>query len=232
MDFVLPPRCLACGEDVDLQGALCPACWAELSFITDPVCRRCGLPFEADLAVEGGECAGCLAHPPPVDQHRAVWRYEGTARRLVLGFKHGDRTHVAQPLAAHLQRVGQDMFKDADIIAPVPLHKWRLLHRRYNQAALLALTLAARVKLTCLPDLLQRMKNTPSQGGLNHRQRKRNVSSAFACAPHHLAAIQDRHIILVDDVFTTGATLFECAKVLRRAGVRRVDALSLCRVVK
>ncbi|MBP2232327.1 ComF family protein [Azospirillum agricola] len=230
LDALLPPRCLCCGTAVDRQGGLCPGCWSGLSFIAPPFCARCGLPFEY-AAQEGNVCGACLAAPPAFARARAVLVYDDGSRPLVLGFKHGDRIHAADAYGGWLARAGKELLADADLLAPVPLHRGRLFRRRYNQAALLAQALAKRCGVPAVPDLLLRQRATPTQGGLNREGRHRNVRGAFRlrCGP---ASVEGKRVVLVDDVLTTGATLAECARVLGRAGAARVDVLTLARVVK
>ena len=119
-DVLLPPRCLACVEPVDMPGRLCPDCWSSIDFIGLPHCATCGLPFDYD---EGSDalCGACIAEPPAFDRARSVLRYDGAARNLVLGFKHGDRTHGAPALARWMARAGESLLADADAVAPVPL---------------------------------------------------------------------------------------------------------------
>lgn len=229
LDALLPPRCLSCGRPVDRQGGLCGACWSALTFIAPPACTCCGLPFE--YAVEGENlCGACVAAPPLFARARAVLVYDDASRPLILGFKHGDRTHAAPPFGVWLARAGAELLTDADLLAPVPLHRWRLFMRRYNQAALLAQETGRAAGVAAVPDLLVRRRRTRSQGGLDRQGRHRNVAGAFAL--RRPGAVEGKRVVLVDDVLTTGATLGECARVLLRAGARRVDVLTLARVVK
>ncbi|WP_042704316.1 ComF family protein [Azospirillum sp. B506] len=232
LDALLPPRCLCCGEAVDRQGGLCAACWVKLTFIAPPLCDCCGLPFEYE-AQEGALCGACLASPPPFARARAVLAYDDGSRPLVLGFKHGDRIHAAKAYGVWLARAGKLLLEDADRLLPVPLHRARLFHRRYNQAALLAQALSRHSGVPVTPDLLQRQRFTPTQGGLDRQGRHRNVKGAFRLRPGQSAKEQvtGRRLVLIDDVMTTGATLAECTRVLLRAGAARVDVLTLARVV-
>ena len=231
LNGILPPRCLKCGVPVDAAGALCSACWPAMAFLAPPYCAVCGLPFEFDLG-PGAICAGCAAEPPVFQRARAVLRYDDASRDLILRFKHGDRTDAAPAFGQWLQRAGAGLLADAEVIAPVPLHWWRLFRRRYNQAALLGGALAKAAGVPAVNDLLVRRRATPSQGGLGAAQRRRNVAGAFAVHPRHRAALADRRVLLVDDVLTTGATAEACARALFKAGARAVDVLTLARVVR
>ncbi len=231
VDTVLPLRCLACGAIVDEIGALCPACWTGLELIAAPVCASCGLPFGHD-GEPGAVCGGCLAHPPAFDRARAALRYNDLAAKLIVGFKRGDRLHHLAAFARWLERSGGSMVGEADLICPVPLHPVRLWRRRYNQSALLANALAKRAARRSTPDLLVRRRATPSQGGLNRRQRIENLRGAIAVRRGRTDAVRGARVVVVDDVMTTGATVDACAKALKRAGALRVDVVALARVVR
>lgn len=231
LDALLPARCIACGATVEAGGALCAACWSEVTFLGAPQCGCCGYPFEFS-AVEGSLCAACTARPPAYDRARSVFRYQPESRALILRFKHADGTHAAPAYGTWLARAGADLLTDCDLILPVPLHRWRLFRRRYNQSALLALALARVSGRPVAVDLLVRRRNTPSQGRMSALARRRNVRTAFALRPGRAAAVAGRRVLLVDDVLTTGATVEECARVLRRAGAARIDVLTLARVVR
>ncbi len=231
LDALLPPLCLSCQAIVDQPGAVCPACWAKLSFLGAPMCRRCGLPFPHDVG-PAAECAACVADPPPWERARAVFAYDDASRGLVLGFKHSDRLHGAPAFGRWLARAGTELAAEADIVAPVPLHWLRLALRRYNQAALLARALAAASDVACIPDLLKRTRRTPSQGKLGRGERQRNVAGAFRLRERYRARIDGKRILLVDDVLTTGATARACTKALLAAGAAAVDVVTLARVVR
>jgi ComF family protein len=234
LDALLPPRCLGCGCNVGAPGTLCPGCWEQVVFLGPPMCGCCGFPFELAPDAELGDtlCAACHADPPPYARARAVMAYDAGSRGLVLGFKHADRTEAAPAFAQWMARAGHELLSDAHLIAPVPLHRWRLLARRYNQSALLANQLGRLTGVPVVPDLLVRRRNTPSQGHLSRAGRSRNVAGAFAVPPRRAWRVRGRSVVLVDDVLTTGATVAACARVLKRAGARRVDVLTLARVVR
>lgn len=231
LDLLLPPRCLACGAVVAAEAPLCPSCWPTLSFLAPPFCACCGLPFAHDLGA-GALCGGCAARPPVFQRARAVFRYDEASRGLILAFKHGDRLDAVPPFARWLATAGAELLAAADLIVPVPLHRRRLFARRYNQAALLAQALGKRSGRPVATQLLLRRRNTPSQGHLKPKQRRQNVKGAFAVAPGGAEArLAGRRVLLVDDVFTTGATLEAAAKPLLAAGASQVDCLTLARVV-
>jgi ComF family protein len=235
LDSVLPPLCLGCNEIVAEPGALCAACWPSFSFIAAPHCSRCGTPFAEPVGDEA-QCGACLRRPPRFRKARAALVYDDKSRRLVLPFKHGDRTDMARACGRWMARAGGELVAEAELIAPVPLHWRRLFTRRYNQAVLLARAVArtaeqeGRARLA--PDLLRRARWTGSQAGLKADERRTNVRRAFALHPRWREAVKDKAVLLVDDVLTTGATVEACALALQRAGARHVDVLTLARVVR
>lgn len=231
LDLALPPRCPASGVVVARPGGLAPAAWDAIRFLGGPCCHSCGLPFDTPLPEET-RCAACDARPPQYDRVRAALAYDDASRSLMLHFKHGDRTDLAPVFARWMGRAGGEILDQADRLVPVPLHRARLWRRRYNQAALLAQELSAVSAVQTDPTLLKRARATPSQGRLSPLARQRNVRGAFLVPDRAKEAVQGRHLVLIDDVFTTGATLDECARVLKRAGAARVDALCLARVLR
>lgn len=231
LDLLLPWRCIACGASVEGPGALCPECWSGITFIAPPVCACCGYPFPYEVGASA-LCASCVAHPPHFERARAVFAYDDASRGPVLAFKHADRIDAAPAFGQWLKRAGAELLADDPLILPVPLHRTRLMARRYNQSAELARALAAASGAACVPDLLRRTRRTPSQGGLSASGRRRNVQGAFAVRPGMEARIRGRRLLLVDDVFTTGATADACARALRRARSGPVDVLTLARVVR
>jgi ComF family protein len=232
LNLLFPPLCVACRVQVAQARSLCPKCWGAMSFIEGAVCSVCGAPFEVD---PGGEtvCAACHAKPRDFDRARALLHYDETSKPLVLTFKYGDRLDHAPAFARWLERSGRLLIAEADILVPVPLHRWRLWKRRYNQAAVLAEGLAKLSGHPHDPMALERKRPTPSQGEMaSPKARRRNVMGAFRVPSAKIEMVKGRNILLVDDVFTTGATLDACARALKRAGAARVDALTLARVVR
>lgn len=158
--------------------------------------------------------------------------YDDASRAIVLAFKHGDHTHYALAFGAWLQRAAAPFLPQIDLIAPVPLHRWRLFRRRYNQSVLIGRVLARHSGRLLVPDLLVRRRNTPSQGRLTRDQRRRNVSGAFTVRPALREGLAGKRVLLVDDVFTTGATVEACSRALLAAGAAAVYVVTLARVVR
>jgi ComF family protein len=230
LDAVLPPLCASCRTPLADAGGLCPACWAQMSFIAPPYCERLGIPFVYDPG-PGVLSMEAIADPPAYDRARAVARYDGVARELVHRLKYGDRLDLAAFMGRWMARAGRELLDDADALVPVPLHWRRLWGRRFNQAATLARTAAAESGLPVLTAALTRQRATAHQVGLSRSARAINVQGAFAVTPEGRAAIHGKRIVLVDDVLTSGATVDACTRVLRRAGAGTVDVLVFARVV-
>jgi ComF family protein len=232
LDLLLPPRCLACGVEVGAPGNLCAGCWPGLRFLTPPWCRACGYPLPHALP-EAPLCPACAAEPPGFDRARAALRYDEGSRRLVLAFKRGARFEGVPSFGRWLARAGAELLPDADLVLPVPLHRWRLLSRGYNQSAVLAQAVAREAGRPWLPDALLRTRATASQQGLSATARRENITpAAFRVRPSALPRVEGARVVLVDDVLTTGSTLEACCAVLKRHGAARVDALTLARVVR
>jgi ComF family protein len=228
---LLPPRCVACDASVDAPGLLCSDCFRKTGFITEPFCTRCGVPF-ANAALGGLEhlCPACRATPPVFRYARAALRYDTQGRRLILPFKHADRTELASVLAPHMARAGAALLRDADLLVPVPLHRGRLFRRRYNQAALLAQAVARIADRPAVPDALRRERATASLGEKSATERTAEVAGAFAVRPSRAKQIVGKQVLLIDDVMTSGATANACADVLLAAGATSVDVLVAARV--
>lgn len=234
-DTLWPPACALCGDPVQDAHALCPGCWRDTTFAASPLCNRCGAPTQG--AGDAPVCDACLHVPLAFARARAATIYEGAGRRIAMSLKHGDRLDLARPAAIWMRRAAWPLIEDADLIVPVPLHWRRFVRRRFNQSAELARALHALVLAegprpapALIPDLLRRIRATPSQGRRTRDQRADNVRGAFMVAPRFAARLQGKRVLLVDDVMTTGATLSACAEALMAAGAGGVDAACLSRV--
>jgi len=227
-DLVFPPRCPLCGEGLSAQSGLCSTCWNELAIPGEPACNLCQRPFGDGIA-DDLTCAPCLAEPPKHDGIVAGTLYNETSRRLVLAFKHGGKIALA-PMMAQLI-AGRTPVDEQWLVIPVPLHRWRLWKRGYNQAALLAREIAKLSGAVLAVDSLQRRKMTPTLGGLGRKARARALSGAIMAHPNRLHALRGAKILLVDDVLTSGATSNACVAVLKRAGASQVKIACFARVV-
>lgn len=228
-NVVAPALCLSCHDRTASHDALCAGCWQQVAFITPPLCHRLGLPLPF-----GGEglqiSAAAAADPPPYDRARAAAAFGGVARELVHDFKYSDRHEVRRLLAHWMVRAGSELLADADILVPVPMTRWRLVRRQFNQAALLAREVSRSSGVRFDPVALAKTKRTPTQVGSSAAQRVANVAGAFAVTAAGRRRIVGRKVILVDDVITTGATVGACARALRAAGAQRVDVLAVAMV--
>ena len=232
VDYALPPRCPGCGIIVGEDRQFCLTCWSSLDFLDGPSCSHCSIPLPTALPGEPIACGACLASPPPFEGAPAALAYGPVARTVALRLKYGRRTGharlMARLMARHLTALGA---ADTMLLVPVPLHLWRLWSRGFNQAALVADELA---RLTGAPrdhHLLLRIKSTASLRGKGRRERERIVAGAFALAPDAKLRAAGRHLVLVDDVHASGATLRAAARVLARSGAAHVSALTWARVV-
>ncbi|UYY58609.1 ComF family protein [Sphingomonas sp. S2-65] len=226
-DFALPPRCPGCGQVTAEDHRFCVTCWSSLSFLGPPWCALCHLPFEYDRGAEA-LCGACMADPPAHDGVRAAVAYGNVARGVALKLKYGGRLGCAETMARAMARL---MPGDVEMLVPVPLHRWRIWSRGYNQAALIARSLS-RVQGTPVEvDLLRRVKATPVLRGLGAKGRVRAVAGAFALGPDARAKLRGRTIVLVDDVHTSGATAEACSRVLKRGGAAKVILLCWARVL-
>jgi len=231
LDFVLPPRCPSCGEIVADQHSFCPECWQGIHFLGDPCCARCGLPFAYDLGPDA-MCGGCHADPPPFHRARAAMAYGPVARTIALRLKYGRRIGLARLAARFMIRHVESDDPSALLFVPVPLHRWRLWWRGFNQSALIANALAALAGATAANEALVRSVRTPPLRRMSASKRRKLVRNAFAIGDGQAGRIAGRHVILVDDIWTTGATASACAKVLKRAGAARIDLLCWSRVLE
>ena len=229
LDLALPPICLSCGVHVDRHRMLCPGCWSQVDFITPPLCDRLGVPLPFDSG-ERAVSAAALAAPPVYDRARAAAAYDGVMRDLVHSLKYRDRPEGCRLFAQWMCLAGADVLEEADVLVPVPLHWSKLWARRFNQSALIAREISKSTGLPLLPHVLRRSKRTSSQVGLSLDQRRRNVRGAFIVPDQLSGKVAGRHVLLIDDVITTGATADACARSLRAAGAHAVDVLALARV--
>lgn len=230
LDQIYPPVCIACTAPLGEDGALCPSCFAQLRQIRAPLCPVLGIPFDADPG-GGMVSAEAIADPPPFKAARAAVAYGEVAGTIVSRLKYGDRPELAPFCARLMAAAGHAFWADEPVILPVPLHSSRLRFRRYNQSMLLAQSLGRMLALKVDAHLVVRRRKTRQQVGLSGDSRLRNVQGAFAAHPHIVERLKGRPVVLVDDVYTTGATVKAITRVLLRAGAEEVNVLTFARVV-
>ncbi|WP_259444723.1 double zinc ribbon domain-containing protein [Neotabrizicola shimadae] len=232
LHVIYPPQCISCGAPVTTDFGLCGPCWRQTPFVSGLVCDLCGTPLPGEDPGAVVHCDDCLTIARPWNQGRAALLYKDNARQLVLSLKHGDRLDLARPAAVWMTKVATPLLSPGTLVAPVPLHWWRLAVRRYNQSALLSKGVARLAGMEHCPDLLKRRRATPSQEGRTRDERFANLSGALTLHPRHVGRVKDRPVLLVDDVMTSGATLAAAAEACVAAGASRVSVVVLARVAK
>ena len=229
VDYALPPRCPICGTTVDADNRFCLACWRQLDFLAKPWCASCGLPFAFERA-EDSRCTKCLSKPPILDGVRAVVRYDGRSSLIPMRLKYGTRLGLAGLIADHLQKFAIE-YSDNAIIVPVPLHHTRLWRRGFNQSVLIGRELARGSGIAMDCGVIFRGKITPPLRGMSGARRERTVRSAFVSSADAPARVAGKSVILVDDVYTSGATSNACARLLKKAGAQQVLVFCWARVI-
>ncbi|MEO0676944.1 MAG: ComF family protein [Pseudomonadota bacterium] len=231
LKLIYPSQCVGCGDLVESDHGLCGPCWRDTPFITDGICDACGVPL---LGGEPGElalCDDCLTHKRPWSRGRSTLVYEGRARAMVLGLKRGSREDLVAPAGPWMAHAGRDLIEDDTLIVPVPLHWTRLISRRFNQAALLAGSVARATGREADMTALTRIMRTPQLKDATHDMRFKVLKDAIRpnAARHKM---RDRAVLLIDDVMTSGATLSAATHAAYQGGARRVDVLTLARAAR
>lgn len=226
-----PPQCLTCDARVTTDFGLCGDCWRETAFISGLVCNQCGTPLQGEDSDSAAICDDCLTIARPWSQGRAALMYSGNGRHIALALKHGDRTDLARPAARWMLRAALPLLQPNSLVAPIPLHWTRLFKRRYNQAALLSDMIAKTAGLEHCPDLLIRRHSTKPQSG-SRDERFHAMANAITAHPRHANRIEGRHILLIDDVMTSGATFAAGAEACIAQGAIGISVLALARVAK
>lgn len=236
LDLVFPALCPVCASTLAARrrDPLCGACWDLIPRIAPPCCDRCGLPGRALTPMltevvlpDPPLCGACRVDPPGWDWARAGAAYDGVMRDAIHAFKFRGKRALARPLAALIGEQWPPLARDVTALVPVPLGRPRQRERGFNQAALLAERLAPALGVAVRPRWLARVRDTQPQSDLGAAERHANVRGAFAAR----AEVAGRHVVVVDDVLTTGATVTECARALRAAGAARVGVVAVARVL-
>jgi len=225
LSLIYPPLCFGCRSTVDFNNTICSSCWGKLSIITDPMCRCCGLPFPVEME---GLCQYCREKKPRYKAARAALRYDDFCEDLIHKYKYYDKTELVPIFANFVCRAGREIISKCEVIIPVPMDSNKLKRRKYNQAALLAKKLAELSGKKYIGDYLIKSRSIPSQSGLTREKRLENVKNVFTFNPKYKKEVYDQ-VLLIDDVYTTGATAIECTKQLRKYGVRDVYVLTIAK---
>lgn len=235
LQFLFPPRCVGCGDLVESDFGLCGSCWRETPFVGGLVCDKCGIPILGEEKQAPALCDDCLRYERPWSKGRTAILYRDNGRRLVLAIKHGDRHDIVRPAARWLALAGKPLLESLEggvIIAPIPLHRARLFKRRFNQSALLARGLARILSQPVCLDLFQRPIVGGSMQGLDHSERFSKMQGAMIVNPKRADMLENKTVLIVDDVMTSGATLSAATLAAVEAGARDVRILTLARVAK
>ena len=227
LNLLFPAKCLICNS-YHTQTEICGECWGKFTFITKPYCSICSYPFAYENDSDA-VCGYCIIKQPNYDKALSILKYDQHSKNLIHKFKYQDQLHILNYFARLMSNMGKDLLAQADIILPVAMHQSKLLKRGYNQAALLAMKIASTQKLQYLPQLLIKIKNVQPQAGLTKEQRSKNIKNTFQLNEKFLDQARDKTIILVDDVITTGATIDECCKVLKKAKPKQIFVLTLAK---
>ena len=203
-----------------------------MPFNTDCACVRCGASLIGVMETAGAECDDCMQTPPPWAEGRAVFRYQGLARKMILELKHGDQPELAALAAAWMAQIAANMLTEKTLIVPIPVHWQRFLQRKYNQAEVLAKHVAKHSGAELKPDILRRPRKTVPLKAVNRSERFSILESAFEINPDKAQEIQERKIVLIDDVMTSGATLSAATQTLQHAGAGDISVLVLARVTE
>ena len=230
-ELLVPGTCIICDAAVEKQGGCCAKCWQQVNFISEPRCPVMGTPFSVDLG-EGMLSAEAIANPPPFGRLRAAVLYDDLPRQLVSRFKYSDHPEYARWFARWMILAGKDFLDEQPLIVPVPLHRGRLFSRRFNQSAEISRQIAKQsdARERYEPELLVRTRATKQQVGLSEKGRERNVSGAFRVSTAGQLKVRGAKVLLVDDVYTTGATSRAATRTLLRAGAASVNVLVFAKV--
>jgi ComF family protein len=224
VDYLFPYRCLKCFSYTQDENGLCSSCFAGLHFNAKPFCIICGKGFNIDID-QSNLCGPCTVKKPIYDQARFIIRYDEKSKGLIHSFKYNDKTILSKIFCKMLYTQYREFIESSDIIVPIPMHKLKRLSRLYNQTQYLAKSLSDLSKINMISDLLIKYKYTKPQTSLNQKARKKNINNSFLVNKKY--DIKGKTILIIDDVITTGSTISECAKILKKEGCRKVFVIAI-----
>ena len=226
INSIYPPKCMVCKQNVSDDDHFCSICWPKIEFISEPFCKICGLPQAVEYLVF--ECQSCQSLKPKFDLSKSVFRYNWITRKMIKNFKFYGKTYYSKNFAQLIFKSCKELVNSCDYIIPVPMHDNDLHNRGFNQTLLIAISLAQISNKPLLKNTLLKIKQSEAQSTLSRKERLENLKNVFAVNSKHYL-LKDKNVVIIDDVMTTGATLNECAKVLKKAGVKKVITLSIAR---
>lgn len=231
-DILFPPACVVCDKllEGDLHFSFCPACFSKVRFISHPLCPRCGLPYFTETESDH-LCGDCLSRKQYFTSVRSLGVYETSLLKAIQRFKYHGSLHAGEALGSLMAALSHQTFDDGqyDVLMPVPLHIQRLRERGFNQSLVLARAVASRFSVELDFMTLRRTASTAPQTGLKKEERAANVRGAFKLEEGH--RVKGKKVLVIDDVYTTGSTVRECARILTRGGAERVGVLTLARAL-
>lgn len=227
LDIIFPQKCYLCEEISETKG-ICHACWKKINWISEPKCKICGYPFILEI---DNVCGKCLQEKPYFDKAISVFEYNDFSKKLIVMFKHYDLTNLMEQIANMMYGVSEQEIKNSHAIIPVPISFYKRIRRKYNQSELIAQKISQLSGIKYEPRILIKQKNTQDQEELSAQKRKRNLIGAFSLNKHAFDKINGKKVVLVDDVFTTGATANECSKILKKNGAVSITLITLARVL-
>jgi ComF family protein len=226
-NLLFPARCDLCGAFIESSG-LCVDCWNKISWISEPKCKICGIPFEIDI---DSVCALCLSKKQYFDKIVSVFKYDEFSKEIIAKFKYYDATNLSRIFAQWIVRVAEKEISDSDLVITVPTHFVKRLRRKYNQSELLAIEICKITEKPYEPRVLKKAKHNRPQEGLSSSEREKNVTNTFFVNEKYVGAINNKNLILVDDVVTTGSTANECCKALKKHGAKSITIVTAARAV-
>lgn len=234
INLIFPPKCILCGKIIEEYDTLCPKCWEKVEFIQKPFCNKCSTPLQVKISDED-LCANCLKEMPLYIKSRSAIVYNEESAKIIFKFKFYDDLHTKKFIAKNMLKASQDIINNIDVLIPIPLHKKRLIHRKYNQALILANEIGQLSNKKVIYNFLKKKQNTTPQAKLTGIERTKNIKDKFCINPKYLKDIsnyKNLNFAIIDDVMTTGSTINECVKVLNKAGIKNVYAITFAKTVK
>lgn len=229
-DVIFPTKCPICFSIINPEGQFCFECWGNIYFISDPSCQRCDYPFEFDIGADS-LCASCIEQEHYFNRAISVMKYGDASKRIIHKLKYADKIHIAKNIASLMYSKLNKEGIAADFIVPVPMHRKKIRKRLYNQSALIANHLSRISNIPILANALKKIKHHSPQTGLRRELRKSNIKNTFSINREYVSDIHNKALLLVDDVYTTGATVDECSRILKQSYCSEVNVITLTRVI-